>query len=506
MAGGLDRDAGCDRPGSSGARRRLTRAALAVDAATPTSRDRYLDLLRLVSLVVVVLAHWALVLVVLDGTQDLARSPLAVASTWLLMVMPLFFAVGGATHARTLSRADRPPYARFVLARAERLLGPVVALLGVWAAASALASGAVALGVVGSLPAPVALAVDNVSTPLWFVGVYLLVVVLAPAMHALHRRHRVATLLALVAAVVAVDAVRFGWLAGDGVPVAGLADLVLVWLTIHQLGFVWYDRTALPAIRPDGSRPRPTGSVRVGLVLLLLGWGTAGVLAATGAYPADMQGLPGNEDVAGNNFLPPTAALLAHGVGLLGLALVLRPVLTRVLRVPVVWLTVVSGSRVLMTLFCWHLTAAYLVVGVLLLTGLALPAAGSVAWWWLLLGVEVACAAVLAGLVALARRGEDWALLGAARSTVGGRRAALVAVAAATTTAVGVYLVSQVGLDGWLDGTPEALRAAPGLSVSSTVGVVVLGLGVLGLRALAGSTSRPQPPARSVSASRSTST
>jgi hypothetical protein len=85
-------------------------------AATPTSRDRTVDLMRAVSITVVVLWHWTGsithrrdgVIVMLNPVDQV---PLLWLATWLGQVMPVFFLVGGFANlaAGTGSRAARAP-------------------------------------------------------------------------------------------------------------------------------------------------------------------------------------------------------------------------------------------------------------------------------------------------------------------------------------------------------------------------------------------------------------
>lgn len=82
--------------------------------ATPATRDRYVDLLRVASLGAVVLGHWLMAAVTPDGVGNLlAVVPALQPLTWLLQVMPVFFFVGGFSHAlsyRSLlrKRPERP--------------------------------------------------------------------------------------------------------------------------------------------------------------------------------------------------------------------------------------------------------------------------------------------------------------------------------------------------------------------------------------------------------------
>ncbi|HEU5110361.1 MAG TPA: acyltransferase family protein, partial [Micromonosporaceae bacterium] len=111
-----------------------------VQAATPATRDRYVDLLRVTSLGVVILGHWLMAVVLIDpagevsSTNVLAVVPSLQPLTWLLQVMPVFFLVGGFSHAVALASQRRRAgsYADFVRSRAGRLLRPTAAFVAVW--------------------------------------------------------------------------------------------------------------------------------------------------------------------------------------------------------------------------------------------------------------------------------------------------------------------------------------------------------------------------------------
>ena len=79
-------------------------SAAAMAAQTPPGRDRVVDLVRAGSLVVVVFGHSFMALVVFTdhGTElgnTLAETPALQPATWLLQVMPLFFAAGAWANA-----------------------------------------------------------------------------------------------------------------------------------------------------------------------------------------------------------------------------------------------------------------------------------------------------------------------------------------------------------------------------------------------------------------------
>jgi hypothetical protein len=229
-----------------------------VAAATPGERDRFADLLR-------------------------------VAASW--------------------SWSPGAGWASFVRARAARLLRPTVVFLAVWAVAGTALGLA---GVPGTVLRPLALLVVQ---PLWFLGVYLLVVALAPAMLRLHRRFGPAVVVWLGLAAAAADLT--GRLPGLDRVTNG--NFVLVWLFAHQLGFLY----------ADGALTR--WPRRIHAALAACGLAALGALTGSGAWPPSMVGLPGERV---SNMSPPSLCIVALTVWLVGLAMLVRPTVTHWLRRP----------------------------------------------------------------------------------------------------------------------------------------------------------------------------
>ncbi|MFI5957018.1 acyltransferase [Cryptosporangium sp. NPDC051539] len=434
-------------------------------ARTPASRDRYLDLLRVGSIGVVVLGHWLMLTLSVENGRlragnVLADLPAAQLLTWVFQVMPLFFLVGGAAHAAALTSSRRRggTYPEFVAARLRRLLAPTAVFLGVWASLAAVTELA---GLQSGDSASAELfraATRTVVQPLWFLGVYLGVVGLAPLMWAAHRRWGVWVPVALVAAAGAVDAVR---LLG-GVPSVGAVNVALVWLAAHQVGFLYADGRLT---RRAGWWLAGGGLVSVVLLTWVSGW-----------YPVSMVGLPG---APVSNMNPPTLALVAHGAWLTGLVVLGRGPVTRWLGRRRVWTAVVAANGVVMTVFLWHLTALFVVAGVVV-AGLPVPAPGGAVWWATRPVWVAVLAAVLVPLVLAARRFERPAVRPEAPAAAGRPRrrggpldgvASGAGVAAAT---VGLLIVAVTGLNGLLAERVAHLVVVP---VTAWIGLVALGLG-----------------------------
>ncbi|MFG2612731.1 acyltransferase family protein [Streptomyces anulatus] len=410
--------------------------------ATPATRDRYVDLLRVASLGAVVLGHWLMAAVTPDGVGNLlAVVPALQPLTWLLQVMPVFFFVGGFSHAlsyRSLLRkhpegtADSV-YSAFLRARLQRLLRPTMVFVLVWGAAALLVQ---LLGGGGGLTG---VTLRMVTQPLWFIGIYLAMVAFTPPLLKLHERYGWGAFAGLAGAAVAVDVLRFA----AGVPYVEFLNFAFVWLAVHQLGF----------LRADGRIRRPALLAGAGLV-------TAGALVAFGPYPLSMVGMPGEKV---SNMAPPTLALLAHGLWLVGAVELLRAPAARLLERPRVWRTVVAANGVAMTAFLWHLTAMFGVYGAMLALDVELPAPASAAWW-AQVPLRIALAAALtAALVAAFRTFERPAAPTApgAPGASGTSGAGPLAALGATLCLLGVLGLSMVGFGGLLDGRTALLIAIP---------------------------------------------
>ncbi|MEU3455794.1 acyltransferase [Micromonospora sp. NPDC006766] len=375
--------------------RRLQRLA----ERTPAGRERYIDLLRALAIMTVVLGHWAIAVIGHDpagrptGHSALADMPWAYPITWVVQVIPVFFLVGGFANAASLTSQLRHggTVTGWLLDRSARLVPPTTVLLVV------LAGTALAGWLHGTDPVDIRIVVWFATIPLWFLGAYLVVVPLAPAMYALHRRFGLTVAVALVPLVALGDVAQL-----TGRDILAQGNYVLGWLAIHQLGFAWYDTR----LRPDDA-PQRRGlwtrrlpmTRRAALAFLGGGLAALALLTLLGPYPVAMLAVPGERL---NNSSPPTVALLAAATAQLGLILLLRGRAERWLRRRRPWQAVVAVNSVVLTMFLWHLTAAVLLIALLdTLHRLPTPPVASLAWfawrvpWLLTLSV------VLTGLVAI---------------------------------------------------------------------------------------------------------
>jgi peptidoglycan/LPS O-acetylase OafA/YrhL len=342
--------------------RRWRRRLPSLAAATPSSRDRYVDFLRVVSIVTVVLGHWTMAAVGRSGdglaaANVLSSTPWLWPATWVAQVMPVFFVVGGFSNLVSWQATRRRGggYAEYLSGRTSRLLRPVLPLAAVWLVLPLV------LGRIGLPAEQVALAAKAMVQPLWFLAVYLVVVALAPAMAALHRRFRLWVPVSLAAMAAGIDALRFG----TGGERAGYLNVLVVWVLVHQVGFFYADGTLARLSR------RALGGLGAA------GLGALVILTGTGRYPSSMVGLPGEA----SNMSPPTVCIIALAVWQVALVMLARGRVSAWLARRGPWSAVIAVGSMAMTLYLWHVTAMVGLYGLVLALNGPLPTPGSWLWW-----------------------------------------------------------------------------------------------------------------------------
>lgn len=300
------------------------------------TRESYVDWLRAVSLLVVVLWHWAFTILRWSPDGPHATNPLGFFSglwifTWLFQVLPVFFYVGGYVHLASWERArERGDHlGHYVWRHTRQLVVPAAVLTVTW----------VVLGVVlGSLfnLRWIRGAVLLVISPLWFLAVYVALLALLPLSLWLHRRFDVVALIWLGGIAMLVDVLRFRY----GLQWVGWVNMAVVWGLAYQAGF-FYQRIV--------TAPR-----RLDLALLWAGlFGLMG-LVFSGLYPGSMVGVPGDRL---SNMAPPTFVIVALLTFQIGVAEVARPAVERRLRRPRWQRVNLLINRFALPLFLFHTTA-----------------------------------------------------------------------------------------------------------------------------------------------------
>ena len=265
-----------------------------------TGRDRGVDVLRGLAVLGVVLGHWLVTAPIAPDPvtgavrldSPLRTMPELAPLSWVLQTLGLFCLVAGFAAARSRSGSAEPAI-RWWWSRVRRLAGPAAALL------AAVALGAVLLAVAGAPQSLVVRVVRMAVTPLWFLGVHLVLSAATPMLVRLDARFggRV-----VVAAVVAAGSLAV-------LPSTAPLGVLVTWWVPWQLGIAMARR---PLRREEAT------------ALLVAGTAAVLVLALSGAVPPTAVGVPGADR---SNLDPPTLATLALALAQGGAAALALPVL-----------------------------------------------------------------------------------------------------------------------------------------------------------------------------------
>ncbi|MFW0793044.1 acyltransferase [Gordonia sp. CPCC 205515] len=323
--------------------RRRGVSAAELDALSE-GRDRVIDLLRIVSLIVVVAGHSIMLTVAIDDLHSasgirlgnmLGDVPALQPVTWLLQILPLFFFAGAA--AATLgwrSGADGHTPGQWLFARSQRLLRPVAwyLLVGVVALAVLAYTGqGAAADVVARLSVQL----------LWFLGAYLLVLAVVPFLQRISTaREVVVALAACWGATAVIDALRLT----IGPAALGNINFLTVWSIPAGLGIAYAKRLL---------------TTRAAALMAVAAFVVNVLLVAVGPYEMSLVTVPGQHL---SNMSPPSLLLAGHAIVLCGLAIALRRALAAIVERPRVWWWVAMGNRGAMTLYLWHLPVLALII------------------------------------------------------------------------------------------------------------------------------------------------
>ena len=333
-------------------------------ALTPEARNRYVDFLRALSILFVVVGHWLIAtFYVADGEiypgHLLEAKPEFHWLTWIFQVMPIFFMVGGYSNAVSLESASKKgvDYAGWLAGRLHRLVAPLLTVLFAWALI------AIVLLVVGIPIETVSYVSRACLIPTWFLAIYIMVVILAPVVYRLWHRFGFVSFWAFAAMAALTDVAFFAadmeWL--------GWTNYFWVWLAVHQLGFAWR----------DGRTGRPVTM----LLIAAAAFATLYLVIFKGPYPLAMVSSPG-EGVS--NTLPPKVTLLILGVVQFGLLLSIERPMRKALDGLRLWSATVLINSMIMTVYLWHMSVLAAVVALLYYTGgFGLSVEPGTTEWWL---------------------------------------------------------------------------------------------------------------------------
>ncbi|MDG4796769.1 acyltransferase [Micromonospora sp. WMMD1082] len=343
-------------------------------------RDPAVDGLRAYAVVGVVLGHWLVTGLVLDvdGTlrqaSPLTAMPALAPASWVLQTLGLFFFAAGYASARSAARHPGPGWFG---RRLRRLVLPAVALLGTGAAV--LLAGSVA----GVPDRTLSLALTLAISPLWFLAPLLVLLSLTRPLRAAVRRWGTLRCAVAAAAVVgAADLAARLLPAGTGPPPV---SVLAAWAVPYVLGLAHADGRL--GGRRDALRLIATGAAGLAAVLAL-------------GYPVSAVGVPGD---GRSNLDPPSLLVVALAVTQVGLGLLARPALTRLLRRPLPRRLVGEVNRHAVRVYLWHQPVLVGVAALATHAGATLPglhtSPDGPAWLLARLGWLPVLTVVLLGLV-----------------------------------------------------------------------------------------------------------
>jgi hypothetical protein len=281
-------------------------------------RDRTVDALRAVAILGVVLGDWLVSAVVANpyrisevhGESPLSYAHRLVPLSWLLQTLGLLFFAGGYAAAKSLGRRPTGPWLR---TRIWRLVRPVIPLALVWVPALLL------LAVAGAPERTRHLVESLVAHPLWILLAYAVLTALTPLL------------------------VKAGpWLVVPAIALVALSDVFRfpAWCALFVVPVGWGVPYLLGIALVENRLGRVAGA-------LLLGLGVVG----------------------GATLDPSSLFAVALASAQIGLFLVVRPELTRLLNHSFAWVPVAMLNVAAMTIFLWHQTALLLVTFAGLLAG-----------------------------------------------------------------------------------------------------------------------------------------
>jgi hypothetical protein len=303
-----------------------------VEANTSATRDRAIDVIRIVSLVGVVVGHTLMSTSIIRDdvfiwSNLLTASVIFQALTWVFQIMPLFFFAGVAACVDTWHPGDS--WGNWLIRRCTRLYRPVFYYLAFWISALAILR--------YFLPEHVYDPVAGISIQLlWFLGAYVLVLAAVPLLARISTTGRLIGAVAGTYAFIAViDAIRIN---GDAPSGLGYLNLV-AWLIPGMLG-VAYRRHLLA-----GRAALLLGAVMLAVNVALI-W--------LGPYELSLVGI---ETQQLKNMTPPSLLLAGHAIMMCAFAIAAAPAIARWARRPRVWWLTAIGNSGAMTLYLWHIPA-----------------------------------------------------------------------------------------------------------------------------------------------------
>ncbi len=339
---------------------------------TPPTRDRYVDFLRAFSIFTVVIGHWLSAIVEYDPEKDIFRlfnavgvTPFGWAFTWIFQVMPVFFFVGGFSNMAAFESHIKKgkSVSEFLHKRFIRLFRPTFLFLIIWFCGYLIFK----IGIWTHIPLSKNILILKklwiyTLQPLWFLGIYILIVLMSPFFIKIHKKYRFEFIIFLITLIAFTDLLRFG----VKIPGIGWANFFLIWIFAHQLGFFYKDGSLVNAPK------------RVHFFLTFAGLGGLLILTNIGIYPKSMVGT-GFDEIS--NMSPPTVCIVFLTLWQVGLIMLLRNALTKWLKKEIPWMLTILFNFRIMSIYLWSQVSFFITFSILYPFGFG-KENFTVKWWY----------------------------------------------------------------------------------------------------------------------------
>lgn len=310
---------------------------------TSISRERYIDLIKVVSIFLVIfstdffLSFESSGYEILINNESTTNSGMSIASWYLNGIAVFFFCNGFSNSIAWYSNTGRDGSVwEFLANRINSILGPMLVLI-------VIGSFSIHYSITNKL-IPEYFVTSNDSLhptaefllwPLWLVSIYLVVLMFSPITAYFHKKRSFLSLLFLLGVFLFVDLFTF---TGAYTFIQYLNYLVF-WLFIHQLGYFYADGTIQ--------------EIKLAYLFLTCLFAYLSLYIISTNY-SSVSSISNFRLTMATNEDPPTIVMLLSSIGLISFFLVFRNYGERILNNKFIWSIVSTLNAHLYTYFLWH--------------------------------------------------------------------------------------------------------------------------------------------------------
>ena len=310
---------------------------------TSISRERYIDLLKVVSILTVIFSTHLFLSFQTSGYEILIRNEsstnisMSIASWYLNGLAVFFFCNGFSNSLAWYSNIGRDGSVwEFLANRINSILGPMIVLI-------IFGSLTIHYSISNELiPEYLVTSVDSLHPttefllwPLWLVSIYLVVLMFSPITAYFHKKQSWFFLLMLFSMFIFIDIFTFS----SGYISIKYLNYLFFWLFIHQLGYFY----------ADGSLQE----IKLSLYFIVVLVSYISLFFLSTDY-SSLTSISNFRLTMNTNEDPPTLIMLLSSIGLISLALLFRNIVEKLLKNKYIWSFVSLLNAHLYTYFLWH--------------------------------------------------------------------------------------------------------------------------------------------------------